>query len=382
MKKGVLILFLVGIMLIGCSKGQETGETGNFRSDEKYLYLSNIVAADDGAYFIDRKAGYDVLKYVDKESGRAAVLCQNVNCRHDSDECQAVIEEPAMICCIVYADGYLYSLENSPQMKMDDEGKQPIYLYRRNKDGTGKTLLHEFWEGINLPNGGGIYRGKFIISIQAVVNYEDGTGTTGGATSLILYDMKTKEETKIVDGYESPNQFSQACGGIDDAIYYYESPFSLNGTNGTDVDTEQYVFRKYDFETETVSELWRGKESDVQLIKNDEMYFKADGEQKIELHHFDTDERETVFEWKEDVDDAYIGEGYIRFVRETEQDGGIVKSYKWYDLESGKFLFDEYLPDRTIRVRKLEGIGYWIETESEWYLYRPETDTRIDIEEL
>lgn len=382
MRRRIFVCFLFCVMLIGCSRKDGKEETSSFDSDKKYYYSSNIVAADDGIYFIDRKDGYNVLKYVDKESGKAAVLCQNVNCRHDSNECQAVREEPAMICTIVYADGYLYSLENLSDEKVDEEGRLPINLYRRNKDGTGKTLLHEFREGIDLPCGGGIYQGKFAVSIQTIVNYEDGMGSTGGAPSIILYDMETKQETKIVDGHESPNQFSEVCGGIDHTFYYYEIPSLTDASEETNVDMDKCVLRKYDFETGKVSEFWSGDKSNLQLIENDVMYLKTEGNKKVELYHFDTGERETVLELEEDVDNIYIGQGFIQLVKQTKQDEGIIESYKWYDLESKKYLFDDYQLAMTINVHKLEGIGYWIKTESEWYLYRPDTGKRIDIEEL
>lgn len=82
-----------------------------FQDSKKYLPLSNVTESEDGIYYIARSQEQDLIKYLDKKTLKTTVLCQKFNCKHDTEECQAYIDEDTYVGHMVYANGYLYRLD-------------------------------------------------------------------------------------------------------------------------------------------------------------------------------------------------------------------------------------------------------------------------------
>ena len=175
--------------------------------------MSNLTESDDGIYYVESiqehpsDNGYMVLKYVDKASAKETVLCQKVNCKHNTSECQAVAEGSDYMGFMTYSDGKLYYMVS--EYKRDNRS---LYLYRMNRDGTGKEQLHVFENQMTPPNKAGMYKGKIFLSLPTMKASEDNTSISSAEPSLVMYDLETKTETMILDGARQENLFVLPCG--------------------------------------------------------------------------------------------------------------------------------------------------------------------------
>lgn len=381
------VLCMIGLAA-GCSRKQEGERPSKFQDSKEYMYLTTKVESDEGVYYIKREEGYQVLKYIDKKSAKETVLCQKLNCKHDSKECQAVLEYPNYMGHMAYSDGKLYSLEVRYDNKQEIQTN--LGVYQMNPDGTGRKLIHGWKSIMTPPNAGGIYKGKIILSLPLIVEEEDGIGSTVGGSSLVIYDIETKKETRITDIEESMNKYFEPCGGSGDSFYFFE--MGLQDDTG-------YIFKRYDFQTGKIQAVWEGKRDDAQVIENDTLYLCADDKKSIDAYNLKTLERETILEWEEDVTAMYAAPGFLTLVQIRQEDGSLVGSweewyklnkngvhtvryYQWYDLGTEQFLFDRYIPESEMTVELLFDNGYWIEKENKKYFYNIEDGTWKEIREI
>lgn len=387
-KYGVMTVCFFSLIsfLTGCVR-QQKEESSKFQDSRDYICMSNRVESDDGIYYISNEDNYFVLKYIDKASAKETVLCQKVNCTHNTKACQAVLEKPSYIGDIAYSNGKLYSAE---LMIEEENPNRSLCLYERNADGTGKKLIHEFTDMQMPPNGAAIYKGKFILSVSEIFDYEDGTGSTAGAPSLIIYDKDTKEKTTIVDGRKEKEKFTVPCGGYKNTIYFYETDLFEN---------MKYNINQYDLKTKEMKTVWTGKQNDMQLIENEIMYIQPEGEKRIERYQLKTSEKDTVLEWNENITDVYVMNGYIEFMKAVKEDGTVIESSEkwwelneqnvkstvfkqWYDLKRNKYLFEEYQPENEITVRGLFDNQYLVQKNQSIYLYNIEDGTWREVQQI
>lgn len=110
MKKLKIIPFFflaVLLLLTACSSKQETGETGEdrFQDEREYLIMANLTESEKGIYGVEWGEEYSPIFFVDKTTGKKTILCQKVNCKHNSEECPAV--ENGIVGCLAYSNGTL-----------------------------------------------------------------------------------------------------------------------------------------------------------------------------------------------------------------------------------------------------------------------------------
>lgn len=385
LKKYSLILFCMICTVLfctGCNKTSEESEIGKFKDRTQYLVFNNFAEADKGMYYVEWNGEYDLLKYIDKKSATETVLCQKVNCKHNSKECQAVTLQPDSMYFLAYSNGVLYSIED----KYNDE-ESNICLFKRSKDGTGKKLVHKFKNTKSCPNGAALYKGKMILSLPSIVPFDDNTGYENGAPSLVIYDMNTDKETVIIDGLKESETMTNICGGYENYTYFYQTGY--NSETG-------YTFWQYNLETGEIHPVYTGKRNDLQVIRNEFMYLQPEDEKRIESYHISTKNRTTLLEWKEDITDISIRDGYLEFMRVEKEDGTVVKSrsewyklneqnikstvyYKWYDLKEKQYLFEDYTPAKEMNVRALFDNGYLIQKDKKNYFYHLEDESFEEI---
>lgn len=343
---GILLLFLTG-----CSGEQEiqTPKESKFSSEEEYLCAAFLAESDDGLYYVetDQDKEIDVLCFADRKTSKKTVLCQKVNCKHDSDTCEAVTEMPNMLASLVYSDGILYSLE----YEMDEE-RTFLRLYSRNSDGTEKKMIHTFENAGMFPCQAALYKGKFFVSVQIMREAEDGLSASSAEPSILMYDLKTKEERIIVDGFEEEGIYTGIYGGKDNTIYIGQFSMYEEDRNGP------CTVKQYDFETEKWSEVCDITIKDAQIIENDVVYLQPTGKYQLEQYNLQTKESKTVLNWDEDVKQVFVVLGYAELEKEVEIDGEKQLIYNWYDLEKQEYLFEEYQNSNHARIRMKLREGY------------------------
>ena len=331
--------------------------------------MANLTESDKGIYGVEWGEEYSPIFFVDKTTGKKTILCQKVNCKHNSEECPAV--ENGIVGCLAYSNGTLYFLVQ----KLEKEELE-LQLYSMKEDGSKKKKLHTFKNVRIFPNQAGLYKGKIVISAQTQKELEDGSGLTTAEPSIVMYDLKTKKETVLLNGAENEGKYTVPCGGSENGIYLVQMPWE---------DTEQgqeCEYLRYDFETGKLSEVYKTTISNMQIIKNDILYLQSEGKQKLEKYNIKTQEKKVVLEWQDDADEIWAREDYIEFRKNTEE-GDEKKVYcNWYDFEEEKYLFDEYQDLNKIKVEDKTENGYWIYKEGEPYFYHLEDKSWQKIEEI
>lgn len=373
MKKICYALLFIAIttaIFIGCGRIQEREskiQADRFSDKKEYLVMSNLAESDKGVYVIEWKEEYTPILFVDKKTGKKTALCQKINCKHDSEQCLAV--EAGIMGCMAYSEGTLYFLVQ----KEDGRGGK-LVLYSMNEDGSEKEQLHIFENTHIFPNQAGLYKGKVILSVQTQKELEDGTGLTTAEPSIILYDLKTKEERTLIDGAENKGKYTVPCGGSGDAIYLIEMPWEDTG--------EECDYLKYDFQTGDLNEVYKARIADVQIIKNDILYLQPKGKKQLESYNIKTKEKKIVFEWKEDVDTVWVREDHVE-LQKIRNDGKEKKIYcNWYDLEEQNYLFDQYQDLDKIQVKGKMDNGYWVYKDGEPYFYHIEDKSWQEVDEI
>lgn len=372
-KLKIIPFFFLAVLLLltACSSKQGTGETGEdrFQDEREYLIMANLTESDKGIYGVEWGEEYSPIFFVDKTTGKKTILCQKVNCKHNSEECPAV--ENGIVGCLAYSNGTLYFLVQ----KLEKEELE-LQLYSMKEDGSKKKKLHTFKNVRIFPNQAGLYKGKIVISAQTQKELEDGSGLTTAEPSIVMYDLKTKKETVLLNGAENEGKYTVPCGGSKNGIYLVQMPWE---------DTEQgqeCEYLRYDFETGKLSEVYKTTISNMQIIKNDILYLQSEGKQKLEKYNIKTQEKKVVLEWQDDADEIWAREDYIEFRKNTEE-GEEKKVYcNWYDFEEEKYLFDEYQDLNKIKVEDKTENGYWIYKEGEPYFYHLEDKSWQKIEEI
>lgn len=372
-KLKIIPFFFLAVLLLltACSSKQGTGETGEdrFQDEREYLIMANLTESDKGIYGVEWGEEYSPIFFVDKTTGKKTILCQKVNCKHNSEECPAV--ENGIVGCLAYSNGTLYFLVQ----KLEKEELE-LQLYSMKEDGSKKKKLHTFKNVRIFPNQAGLYKGKIVISAQTQKELEDGSGLTTAEPSIVMYDLKTKKETVLLNGAENEGKYTVPCGGSENGIYLVQMPWE---------DTEQgqeCEYLRYDFEIGKLSEVYKTTISNMQIIKNDILYLQSEGKQKLEKYNIKTQEKKVVLEWQDDADEIWAREDYIEFRKNTEE-GEEKKVYcNWYDFEEEKYLFDEYQDLNKIKVEDKTENGYWIYKEGEPYFYHLEDKSWQKIEEI
>lgn len=366
--KFLLILTLILVSLLGCTRKENEITQTNFDDQKKYLNMSNWTESDAGIYYIQSETGYDVLKYIDKKTAKETVLCQKLNCKHHSKDCPAVCEDGEIMSSMAYANGKLYYMV----LKLMEE-PMSLDLYCMNQDGTGKELLHKFENQWSIPNGAGIYKGKLFFAIPTMEQFEDGTGAISSEPSLIMYDLESCEETLILDGREENGKFVVPCGGSGDSIYFWEIGF---------YEDTGCIFKRYDFNEKKITTILEAEKIDIQLIRDDMIYIQSVAEKKIQSYHANTMEYEDVLEWTDDISTIYVKDGYLELIKETVENEETQFDYNWYDLKNGKYLFEEYQSGEEYKVIGRVEQAYWIVKEEDAYLYYFDSGEWKKIEEI
>lgn len=371
---------LACICLTACGGRNDPAETkSRFQDGKEYLPMSNLTESDDGIYYVESiqehpsDNGYMVLKYVDKASAKETVLCQKVNCKHNTSECQAVAEGSDYMGFMTYSDGKLYYMVS--EYKRDNRS---LYLYRMNRDGTGKEQLHVFENQMTPPNKAGMYKGKIFLSLPTMKASEDNTSISSAEPSLVMYDLETKTETMILDGARQENLFVLPCGASGDNVYFLEMRFMESPDE--ELDEEPYCkFRQYDLNTREIRTVLDTVEEDAQIVYNDRILRLSKDHRKMYSYDLITKETEDILEWKENYHLIFAADGYIGFEKRRKKQ----YYFNCYDLKEKRYIFDEMtLEDEAYVKTRLTTGEYWIQKDEAVWLYDLSKDSWRKVEEI
>lgn len=374
-----ICLFSLGIT--SCEKKEETKQIHALQKEDVYYPISSAVETEDGIYYVewDNEKPYHTIYYIDKKTEKKTVLCQKVNCRHDSKECQAIAEEPNVMGCIFCWDGKLYFMICGIKENVSrNESGQFLALYSMNGDGTGKKLVHTFEHATIYPNALGLYQGKLFLAAQTMQKLEDGSGETSAEPSILSYDLKTNQEMLIMDGVKEKGKYTIPCGASGDSVYLSQISWEDNAENSA------CTYLEYNFKTKEFHTLYETirKNSGNAAILNDTLYLQPDAK-RVETYHLRTKKQEPFLELKADADSFFSAGPYIGLIKQEEvEEGGFKRYYNWYDIEEGDYLFDDYQDGDRIWINLRLENGYLGEKDGTLCFYYPENQNWKEIEEV
>ena len=370
---GLAILLLTGLLLCvsGCgnSKNTTVSTSEDFSDKNVYRPMGSFTESDKGIYEIQWKNEYTPILFTDKVSGKRTVLCNKVNCKHDSTDCPAI--EDGIMGCLTYSDEMLYFMA----YKIVD-GYPKLELFSMNEDGSEKKKIHTFENAKVFPNQAGLFKGKIILSAATIEETEDGTGAATAEPSIIIYELDTKKETVILDGAMNKDKYTVPCGGCNDGFYLAQMSWDDGNPD------KECIYLKYSFENESIEEIYRTKEYNLQMITNNTLYLQSEGNSKIESYNIEKSQYKDIMTLEEKCDQIRAREDHIEFIKETEIDGEKHNIVNWYDIETEEFLFDEFQDADKIRVMKKTDKGYLIYKDGEPYFYNHENKKWQSVENI
>lgn len=373
MRKSFVRIFCVFfiMLLAGCKKEASVVKKSKFDDSKQCLQFLRSAESDEGIYYVENVDSGEVIKYIDRSSLKETVLCSKVNCKHNSKSCQAFAEELDFMQGIIYRDGKIYLLLSCKDGENETRSQR---IYQMEKDGSNKKLIHEF-KNTPVPSMGGcLYKNYFFVSAQVMEMEEDGSGGSSGASSILMYNLDTKEETVVLDGYKENNTLKVMAGAKGNSVYIAERNLYERGN---------CRFREYDLLTGEIQDFYTTEEENIQEITGDILYLQEKAEKKIYTYNVKTQEKKEFLSWDDDIAEIYIGDSYIGFVKEEENsEGETLYWHKWYDFEEEDYLFEEYSLDTQLDLkRKLTDI-YWFVKNGKNYFYDPKEKKWSEVKEI
>lgn len=345
-KRNILVCMMVVLAVIsGCGKdspkemgaGKEQGKAIQTEKNQKTtvrqqekgelkMLTDNQFHASYGTkqgwyYFNDQ---YDIeedddrlpaIMYVDYKTGRGMYLCNKVNCKHKSYECNAVLPKEMEGEKVLFGQGeYLYiatsDYDSSGSMSSGEivfgEGengepqaqeKEPAIpaIYRMKLDGTEREKVMNLesgtvLEGVFLGDGDNLYgiRKKVKSETKGANTYN-----TGYDKFLVKVDLKNKKIEKVIELDEEEAIIGCAGRNIVTGTRDYGRKVTTEEKQNDDDLYKQadYVIKSIHLESKKSVILKTLKEKDIhrEMVAGDNVYISKEKSNKIEVINFITE---------------------------------------------------------------------------------------------
>lgn len=286
-----------------------------------YYFTQDLIKLQDGNYG-------NHLMYMDFATCREIYLCSTAGCKHDSLDCPAVFlndDFPSFTTKLFVCDNYLYILsresssggmsssDGTSQSMMESGGwnvmpqQKPAVLYRANLDGTERTKVYVFDEGLALEefvlkDENGIYVITKKLSVDKVDNI---TYTTASEQKIVFLDLKSFNAQEVC-----PMSFDDNISW--NVIGCYQDCLILNGIDyGRELSLEEIwdddswrllyeksfdVYAVLDLKSGDLNEFYResNKNEHAVYVAGDTMYISFSENSIIEGINIESGERKTI----------------------------------------------------------------------------------------
>lgn len=171
----------------------------NEQTDDEYT-LSRIFAANDDYVF--GVSGSQFAKVFDKETRTLAYLCNRPDCQHNSDECNAHLDDYSDI---QYYDGDLYYNVTEYEMSGDEIINEQICLYKMDIESQEKEKVCELAkihhaDMVEMSGGAGINYNIVWTIHRGYVYFAYGIGTSGLKDNTMYNNMSNCVSRMRMDG--------------------------------------------------------------------------------------------------------------------------------------------------------------------------------------
>lgn len=352
MKKGNILVCLITVLavLAGCGKdspkefgiGKEQGKVIQTEKEQKTtdsqqengelrMLTDDTLHASYGTeqgwyYFNDQYEIEDdddrlpAIMYVDYQTGRGMYLCNKLNCKHNSYDCNAVLPKEIEDEKVLFGQGeYLYiatsDYDSSGSMSSGQmfigEGedgeiqsfeKEPCIpaIYRMKLDGTEREKVMDLesgtvLEGVFLGDGDNLYaiRKKVKSESKGANTYD-----TGYDKFLVKVDLKNKKIEKVLELDEEEEILGCAGRNIVTGTRDYGKKVTTEEKHSDDDLYKQadYVIKSIDLDSKESVALKTLKEKNIhqEKVKGIYIYISKDKSNKIEVINFLTKETKII----------------------------------------------------------------------------------------
>lgn len=260
------------------------------------------------------------IMYVDYQSGKNIYLCNKVNCKHNSYDCNAVLPKEMDRERTLFGQGeYLYLVSSD----IDDSGSMSSQMLNLGEDENGNVQVQE-----EKPYVPAIYRMKLDgTEREKVMNLESGTvlestflgdgenlygvqkkvkKETKGANSystgydkmLVKIDMKNKKTEKIMDLDEETTIIGCAGRNIVTGTIDYGRKVTTEEKHANDDLYKQatYIIKSVNIDTKKEVILKKIKEKNIhrEMVCGSHLYTSGEKEKKIEIIDFLTGKKSVI----------------------------------------------------------------------------------------
>lgn len=350
-KKGNMLVCLIVVLavLTGCGKdspketgaGKEQGkaiqternqkttvrqqEKGELKMLTDHAFHASYGTEQGWYYFNDQ---YDIeedddrlpaIMYVDYKTGRGMYLCNKVNCKHKSYECNAVLPKEIEDEKVLFGQGeYLYIATSdydssgsmsSGQMFIGEENgevqareKEPCIpaIYRMKLDGTEREKVMNLesgtvLEGVFLGDGDNLY------GIRKKVKSEskgENTYNTGYDKFLVKVDLKNKKIEKVIELDEEETILGCAGRNIVTGTRDYGKKVTTEEKHSDDDLFKQadYIIKSVNLDSKESVTLKTLKEKNIhgERVVGNNIYISKDKSNKIEVINFLTKQTKII----------------------------------------------------------------------------------------
>lgn len=283
---------------------------------------------EQGWYYLnsDYEIGYDeeeklpAIMYVDYQSGKDIYLCNKVNCKHNSYDCNAVLPKEMNREKVLFGQGkYLYlatsDFDEAGSMASDvvafgedAEGnaqvqeEQPYVpaIYRMKLDGTEREKVMDLESGTVLESKF-LGDGENLYAIQKKIKKETKdakTYSTGYDRALVKVDMKNNKTEKIMD----LDNDTEILGCAQRTIVTGTTDFGRKVTT-EEKQNDDSLYKKADYIIKSVNidskksvtlKTLKEKNLHREMISGNNLYVSNDKENKIDVINFLTEKKTKI----------------------------------------------------------------------------------------
>jgi hypothetical protein len=283
----ILLIMLTLAALTGCSKKTDTINLSSASDDEQpywNIFGHPIAAAENGYYYLDNSGTDSVslvpIYYMDSESGESIILCGKADCKHNSTDCNAILDKHAG-----YSGQALYYYQEMLYVICDDDATGLSYLEQIAPDGSYRRRLFDI--GAESTAYCLVFHNQSVYIYQrqgTVSGYEKTTAT------IRCRSLDGKEDTVIYE-YTGDGAVIYAVKSYGDKLFFI---LEEESRAGTEEHSERIYKRKgvfaYDYNTKQVSNVCNEEVCDYTVdadsntiwyyVFNDGMYKKNLSETK------------------------------------------------------------------------------------------------------
>lgn len=310
--------------------------------------LAESVNTEEGHYYIGSEEDEEnqtiyTIRYVDYKTRQEIYLCNQPNCKHDTNACNAVLPEEAVLgsSYLFKDDNYLYlavtpvdssgsvseisySAETTLSMTPD---LTPPTIYRMKFDGTDREKIYSMDSGYLMEPIFFTDNHSIYMVTKKISEEKDGKATyiTGYDRKLLRYNMENKKSEEIMDLDNEQTILGVSGRQLVIGMTDYGREVTVkeqqdDATFNKLFENSEYIITSHNIDTKKAVELKRYKQNKLhsERIRNGILYSSYEGEKEISMIALDTNE-EKKLPTKQSYQIEYVLEQGVDMYTQDEQ---------------------------------------------------------------